>query len=93
VSNSLENKDFQHFVARMLVPLKWGVGATFVTIVVGVITSFNLNDWSWFSRFGHTRDLRDRFLNGWFRWFFETNTQFEIFAQPTLITPRKQPLE
>jgi hypothetical protein len=43
--------------------------------------------------FGHTRDLRDRFLNGWFRWFFEINTQFEIFAQPTLVTPRKQPLE
>jgi hypothetical protein len=32
-------------------------------------------------------------LNGWFRWFFEINAQFEIFAQPTLITPRKQPLE
>jgi hypothetical protein len=32
-------------------------------------------------------------LNGWFRWFFEKNTQFENFAQPTLVTPRKQPLE
>jgi hypothetical protein len=32
---------------------------------------------------GHTRDLRDRFLNGWFRWFFEINAQFEILPGKT----------
>jgi hypothetical protein len=40
---------------------------------------------------GHTRDLRDRFLNGWFRWFFEKNTQFENFAQQNQVNSRKQP--
>jgi hypothetical protein len=44
-------------------------------------------------RNGHFGDLRVEFLNNWFRWFFEINAQFEIFAQPTPITPRKQPLE
>jgi hypothetical protein len=31
-------------------------------------------------------------LNGWFRWFFETNTQFEIFAQQNQVNSRQQPL-
>jgi hypothetical protein len=39
---------------------------------------------------GHTRDLRDRFLNGWFRWFFETNTQFENIIGQDHVNSRKQ---
>jgi hypothetical protein len=30
-------------------------------------------------------------LNGWFRWFFEKNTQFENFSQQEQVNYRKQP--
>jgi hypothetical protein len=46
-----------------------------------------------FVGYGHTRDLRDRFLNGWFGCFFETNTQFENFAQQNQVNFRKQPIK
>jgi hypothetical protein len=30
-------------------------------------------------------------LNGWFRWFFEINAKFEIFAQQNQVNSPKQP--
>jgi hypothetical protein len=44
-------------------------------------------------RKGHFGDLRFEFLNDWFSWLFETNTQFENFAQQNQVNSRKQPFK